>query len=282
MSRALARLLPAAVAAVAIFLGSSPRVLADGPAPAGAGTPPPTVPAEELAGRVTTLEEQVKAHVDEKSSDSMRQDLSEISKLLPVVTDAKLRARLVVLPGKILGVTKDVAIVKFAIKTIGDTGDSSTFKSIKSYLQQPNPKEVPPFLIDALEATGKIKADDGVPIMIGIVENSKRFEASTAAMKALGKFGASKRMRNRIVTDLVSTVRKDVPGVGYDPDKGDPSQRQKKVRTGDEAASRWDALSAALVPCLNELTGQNAASAQDWFSLFDQYKRNLDSLFVTK
>jgi hypothetical protein len=86
-------------------------------------------------------------------------------------------------------------------------------------------------------------------------------------------------MRERIVAELVATTRKDVPGIGYDPERGDPSLRQKKVRSGDESMSRWDALSGALTPALNQLTGQNCASAHDWFDLHDRYKNSLGQLF---
>jgi hypothetical protein len=54
------------------------------------------------------------------------------------------------------------------------------------------------------------------------------------------------------------------------------------VRTGDEAASRWDALSGQLAQTLNQLTGQNVASAQDWFDLYDRYKNSLGQIFTQK
>jgi hypothetical protein len=266
----------AAAFVVALALPAVPAAAEDKPAPA------PAVPAEELALKITGLEAQVQQHVEEKSADAMRQDLVEVQKLLPTVTDAKLRARVTALVPKILGAAKDDVLIKAALKALGETGDASLYRHLKPFLAQPNPKDLPPFLLDAIDVASKLKADDSVNVLLALVEKSKRLEVAVAAMKALGHFGQSKRMREKIVAELVSTTRRDVPGIGYDPYGGDPSQRQKRVRSGDESMSRWDALSGALTPALNQLTGQNCASAHDWFDLHDRYKTNLGALFPPK
>lgn len=246
-------------------------------APARAGDAPP---ADEIVGEVTALEAQVKSHIDTKAEDAFPQDLKEVQKLLSKVTDPKLRTRVTTLIGSILSAADRDDVQRLAIKALGEAADPATAKFLKPFLHQPDPKNAPPLLPDAMEAAGKIKSDDFVGPLLTIVEKSKRFDVAAQAIKALGNFGASKRMREQILQRLVQTVRKDVPGVGFDPEKGDPNARQKRVRTGDEASGRWDTLSGALVPALNQLTGQNAASPQDWFDLYDKYKNSLGQLFT--
>jgi hypothetical protein len=238
----------------------------------------PEVPLEEMIAKVATLEAQVTAHVTEKSADGMKQDLAEITKLLPTVSDPKLRGRVVALVPKILVAAKDDVVVKAALKALGATADPTQWRHLKPFLAQPKPKEVPTHLLDAIDVASKIKADESVPALIDIVEKSKRLDAAVAAMKALAHFGESKRMRERIVSSLVQTTRKDVPGVAYR-DGSIPGIPPGTVRTGYEAAGRWDALSGELAQVLNQLTGQQVASARDWFDLYDRYKNNLGSLF---
>jgi hypothetical protein len=255
-------------------------LLAGGPAAADDPAPAPAAPTDEMILKVSGLEAQVASHVTEKSADGMRQDLVEITKLLPTVSDPKLKARVVALVPKILSAAKDDVLVKAALKALGETGEASLSRHLKPYLAQPKPKELPPHLLDAIDAAAKLKADDTVNPLLDIVEKSKRLEAAVAAMKALANFGGSKRMREKIVTTLVQSIRKDVPGVAYrEPGSALPPGW---VRTGDEAASRWDALSSQLAPVLNQLTGQNVASATDWFDLYDRFKTNVGGLFADK
>lgn len=252
---------------------------AQGPAPARAGDPAAPV-VDEIAGEVTALEAQVRSHVEKKAEDALAQDLKDVQKLLPKVSDPKLHARVTTLLGTILAAADGESLRRQGIKALGEAADPATAKYLKPFLVQPNPKEAPPLLPDAIEAAGKIKSDDFVGPLLSIVEKSKRFDIGAQAIKALGNFGTSKRMREKILSSLIGTVRKDVPGIGYDPEKGDPTQRQKRVRTGEEATGRWDTLSAALVPALNQLTGQNGATPQDWFDLYDRYKNKLGELFA--
>jgi hypothetical protein len=268
----------AALALAALVGGvlAAPAAADDPPAPAA-----PAPPTDEMLLKVSGLEAQVQAHLDEKSADGMRQDLQEISKLLRNVTDPKLRARVTSLVPKILSAARDDLVAKAALKTLGETGDSALAKHLRPFLAQPKPKEVPPLLLDAIDAAAKLKADETVPPLLVIVEKSKRLDAAVAAMKALAHFGESKRMREKIVSTLVETTRKSVPGVAYR-DGSIPGVPPGTVRTGDEAASRWDALSGQLAQTLNQLTGQNVASAQDWFDLYDRYKNSLGQIFTQK
>jgi hypothetical protein len=170
----------AAAFVVALALPAVPAAAEDKPAPA------PAVPAEELALKITGLEAQVQQHVEEKSADAMRQDLVEVQKLLPTVTDAKLRARVTALVPKILGAAKDDVLIKAALKALGETGDASLYRHLKPFLAQPNPKDLPPFLLDAIDVASKLKADDSVNVLLALVEKSKRLEVAVAAMKAPG------------------------------------------------------------------------------------------------
>jgi hypothetical protein len=258
----------AALAALSGFLAS----------PAFAEDPPADAPSESMVQEVADLEAQVAAHIAEKNGDMMREDLARIGRLAPKVSDPKLRGRVTALVPKVLSAAKDEVVQKAALKTLGDVQDASLAKHLRPYLSQPKPKELPPLLLDAIEAAKKLKADETVQPLITIVEKSKRLETAVAAMKALGSFGESKRMRETILRSLVETTRKDVPGVAYR-DGSIPGVPPGTVRTGDEAAGRWDALSAQLPQTLNQLTGQSVASARDWFDMYDRYKNSLGQIF---
>lgn len=238
------------------------------------------IPALEPAAVYTQFEAQMKLHLRDKAKDALKKDVEETQKQLTAITDEKLAAKWKTALGTILQGCTDDGVQRAAIKAIGDTKDPSLFRYLRPFLAQPVAKEVPPLLDDAITATGKVVADDAVTPLMGLLKDTKVMAVAQAALKALGNYQSSKRMRGPILRDVISTVRKDQPGIGqrWDSSQGDPAATAK-TKTGDEALARWGALSSVMVEALNKLTGQNCATPIDWISLYDKYKNSLDTLF---
>jgi hypothetical protein len=244
--------------------------------PADAGPPAPATPAEEYA----QVEAAVKAHLRDKDADGTKADGALVLRQSTSCPEEGLRAKYRALLGTMLQSSRDEDVRKVLLEAIAETKDASLFRYVRPHLAMPNPKEAPPLLLPAIEAAGSLAADEGASILVGLVKDAKRMEVAQAAMKALGSYGANKRVRARIVGDLVATVRKDRPGVGQRPDYSSGTmQPTARIRTGDDQVSRWEALSGALVQTLNKMTGQNVGTAEDWFDLYDRYKGRPAVLF---
>ena len=249
---------------------------AAGDAPAA----PPATAADEAA-RYAELDKQVGLHLKDKAIDALKVDLVEVGKAVKATTDPALRSKVGALLGRILDGTTDDATQKAAIAAIGDTEDGSLFRFLRRWVAQPDAKAEPPMLSTAITAAGKLRSNDAVQPLMTIVEKSKLYSLSVAAMEALSNYGQNKRVRVKILTELISTVGKDRPGVGlrWDSSQGDP-QATARTKTGEESRARWGALSGSLVSCLNRMTGATCATAEDWFGLHDKYKGRLDGLFM--
>ncbi len=246
-----------------------------------AGDPPANAAEDDAATtKVKELEKQVAEHATAKATDALTRDVAEVTKAYGEVADEKLKSRVAILAGAILQAAGDDTLKRTAIRAIGQMGDMSAYKFMDGYVKQPDPKSVPPLLLEAIEAAGKMKAENAVDPMLQIVTKTKTYNAAVAAMKALANYGSSKRVRAKIVTDLIGTVRKDRPGRA--PKKmtnggvGDDSS-VAGGNTGEQGQSRWGALSGQLVETLNKLTGQNYATPEDWFGVFDKYKKSLEA-----
>lgn len=251
-----------------------------GAPPASAGDAPPAGTDTDPAQRFTELDKQIGVHLADKDADALKQDIGEALKEAKAATDPALKAKFGGLIGRILDRTHDDPTQKAAIVAIGETENPALFKHLRRWLAQPNTKVEPPMMTDAITAAGKIQSNDAVMPLLTIVEKSKVFSLATAAMEALANYGTSKRMRVKILTELISTVSKDSPGVGnrWDASMGE-AEATARTRTGEESRARWGALSGPLVTCLNRMTGQNCATAEDWFGIYDSWKGRLDQLF---
>jgi hypothetical protein len=247
---------------------------------ASADEEPAKEPVGDLsAAEVADLEKAVEAHRVDKDVVALRKDLDDVCAAHKKATDPKARASLNTLLGAILKGANDEGLEKDALKAIGDLGDEDNWKYVRAYCQQPDPKVAPPLIAEALECAGKLKNDDAVPHLLRLVEKSKVYPVAANAMRALGNFGQSRRQRGKILTQMIGAVRRSVPG-GPAKGKSDPNTGgyiPPKSASGDD--SRWGALSPALVASCNQLTGQTASTAQDWFDLYDRYKKNLNDLF---
>lgn len=237
--------------------------------------------AKDAAQKFTALDAQIRAHIKDKSLDALKKDVEEVSKALGDQTDPKQRTRFGTLLGLIVNGTTDDGVQSVVIVAIGNTKDSANFQFIRRFLAQPDLDAEPPLLKPAIEAAGKLVADDAVLPLMTIVEKSHLLPIASAAMGAFSLYGTHKAVRSKILLSLVDTVSKDRPGVGvrWDASMGDPVQTAK-TRTNELSRQRWDALSGVLVTTLNKMTGTQGATAEDWFKLRDDYKGGLDRLFV--
>ncbi len=251
----------------------------NGPA-AFAGDAPPAAPAVEPVDAVA-LDAAVRQHVKDKANDAVRADVVAIGKGYASV-DAKGQKLLAAALAFVAKTVQDDAVRRATIEAVGETKDKALSGVLRPFLAQPDRKVLPPLLKPALEAAGKLADDELVVPLMSIVKDSKHVEAAALAMKAFAGYGASKKARNGIVRDLIGTVAKDQPGVGkrWEKDGDSGPYETARTRTGEETQTRYQALSAALVPTLNAMTGQNCGSAEDWFALFERYKSSPGDLFA--
>ncbi len=256
--------------------GNGSAVFADDP-PAGPGVPA----AAEVVDPAVALDASVRQHAKAKALDAVKADVVEIGKRYAAL-DAAQR--------KLLGATlawvarnvQEGAVRKAVLDVVGASADKSLSGVVRPFLVQPDKKAVPPLLAPAIEAAARLADDDLVVPLMALVKDSKVPDVAASALKAFAGYGGSKRLRNLILRDLVATVSKDQPGVGKRWEGGGDSGPYEtgRTRTGDDQASRYQMLSAALVPTLNQMTGQNCGSAEDWFALYDKYKSTPGRLFA--
>jgi hypothetical protein len=265
-----------ATAAVVLSLGAAARPAAADEA-GGAS--------DEVAAlaRLAELEGSVAQHKKDRDGGALARDLDGIAAMYraPDCTPEQ-KKRLSALVGVVVAAPVDDGLAKSALRAIGEIGDETNWKYVRKYLQQPDPKSTPPMLLEAIEAAGKIKASGAIDPLLRLVDDSKTFAVSAAAIRALGSYGDDKRARTRILEAMVKSVRRSVPG-GRGMKKGgqsqvDPEQGGSTNATGGDA-SRWGTIAPAFVEAANKLTGKSAASAEDWFDIYDRYKGKLDSLF---
>jgi hypothetical protein len=237
---------------------------------------------KEATGKVDELDKQIKKHLSVTTADdALRADITAASKLSTELSDAKLKSRCLDLIGGILKGTTHDDLEKDAIKAFAALGSPDAGKWIVVYLKQASPKDEPPLLTDAIECAGKIKSDACVPSLLVIVDKSDVLPLAAASIKALANYGGNPRMREQILDSLVGTVEKDRPGISYKW-RGDQDNRYKtgKIRSGEDARTRYEALAGEMCTCLNKMTGQNVASPEEWFDLRKKWKTDLGKLFV--
>lgn len=275
------------IAGVSVLALSSLVVAAASVRLAAAGEGPPKeaatkeAAAKEAAAKYAALEAQIKGHLGEKALDALKKDVEEVSKALAEQADPKQRTRHAMLLGTITNGTLDEGVRRVAIVAIGNSKEGALFQYLRRFLAQPDLDAEPPLCKVAIEAAGKLLTDDAVLPLMTIIDKTHVMSLAQAAMAAFSKYGFKKNVRGKILRDLVATLEKDRPGTGlrWDASMGDPTQTAK-TRTNEMSRQRWDALSGVLVTTLNTMTGTQAATAEDWFKLYDDYKGGLDRLFV--
>ena len=261
---------------------------------ARAGDPDP------MLEKLTALEKRASADIEAKAEDPLVGDAIEAANLHKECAgkDA-LQERALAIVGGIAKVRID-SVAKLAILRLGEIGDLRGAKFIRGFLKPMDEGKVPVTLDAALDAAKKLPDSSLVEPLLQIVDASKNFAVAAKAITALGAFGAIKSKRERILVELAKTVQKAQPGGkgkygggggggegaiggsdgGSSGNDGDAGGDGAGGTASQGSSARWPALSAALPAALNQLTGTQAGSAEDWFGLVKQHKGKLSALFV--
>ena len=240
---------------------------------------------QSFEDRIKEHEALVKAHKTEKDYAGLVADIDAAVKLFEeskAIEDErernKAQEKIVKLVGS-LSKTREDSVAKAAILALGTMGHEDGAKYVKPHLRPVKDSQASSLTVAAIESAGKIHADSLVTPLLNMVEKSKNYTVAARAMRALGKFGSSKRYRGKILETLAATVHKSKPGnrVRQKENKSNPDGGYIGGVGGSQA--RWRTLGPVLPEALNELTGQRFPTAEDWFDVVKEYDGNLDVLF---
>ena len=245
-------------------------------------------PAEDPRVQLKAFSDSIKAHRVAGDIAGLQDDVKKLVAFYGTHEDQKTRASTIKLIGTVCRSKKPIkekGAVEAALKAIGQLGDIRGGMYVKSWLRQGNVKKVPTHLLLACRVAGQLHCDSLADPLLKIFLNSKATAPIGAAMEALGHFGHSKRYRRKILTSMVDSVMKNKPG-SRPTDRG--SVTTPKGSTGlppghfGGATDRWAALSAALPPVLEKLTGESFGSIENWHDVIKDHKGRLHSLFASK
>lgn len=239
-----------------------------------------TAPEEDpLVKRVTDHEALVAQHVKEKAVQALLQDAKAACTLhKEVVARDDLRPRVLATLEVIVKNVKDDGGRKIALDCVGSTGDLNGMKIVRPYLKQPDREKSNPVLLCAIQVAGKLPVSESVEVLLAMVEDSKVLDVATAALESLGSFGKVKSKREKILTELCKTVARWVPSTVRKPKSTGGAEDPGSTNGGGEASQRWTTLAPVLPKTLNQLTGQNVNTAEQWFQVVKDTK-DLGSLF---
>lgn len=240
----------------------------------------------ELEVQVETCVDTVNECERDKDSDGLLEGLKEVVALYEQTPEGRegrtMRKELVHSAGDLCRYRDDV-VKKAAMDALGAMADENGARYLNAWLRPVDDDEPDRAALarTATNAAAKIADDGHVGRLLKMVEKSDDLSVAASAMRALGAFGDCKRYRDQIIEDLVKTVQKDIPGK---PRPGQQTQSGDYLPpvNGTSGNTRWGTLSEALPEALNELTGQKYMSAQDWFDIYADNKRDLDRLFVNR
>ncbi|MHC5011603.1 MAG: HEAT repeat domain-containing protein [Planctomycetota bacterium] len=239
-----------------------------------------------LTDRVKALEDEIDGHRRDKAIEALVDDITAAHELFTEAGEGEVtreseaaQKRLVKMVGSLTKM-RDDTVATAAVVTLGEIGHEAGARYLKSFLRPVDTRDAEPVVREAIQAAAKIGDDSLVVPLLNMVERSDNYAIAATAMRALGKFGDSRRYRRRILESLVKSVQKNQPG-------GRPRYKPNQVKPeapvgrnyGTGAQARWQALAPVLPEVLNELTGQRFASASDWFDVTRENKRNLNVLF---
>lgn len=220
------------------------------------------------------LTKQMDEHLRAGDADAITTHLTTLARAYPVAADDADRARLLKSVARVLRF-KDDDVRSAALDAFDDMGNAAAWRYYRSLLRGADGKVFRPLMRQAIQLTGSLTPEAAVPTLTKIMKKAKRPEAAAEAMRALGRFGASKH-RVRILGEIVQTTRKEKPGYrGRD----NPIYVGRSY-SGADTRDRWQALVGTMVRSANELTGRNILSAEDWFALWRENRRDPRVLFV--
>ncbi len=235
--------------------------------------------AAALAKRHTELKKSVKTHRKEKDLGALGGDLKAGVDLHADAAGKKHKA----LRKKVLGIMASIPKAMGSAKLNGDfltamgqTRDPNAAMFVRPYLKQANAKKADETLRTAIRVAGEVPSGCLVPGLLKILDKSKHMGAAAMALNSLASYGKVKSHRAKIFAAVVESVRKSRPGA-----KGMYGVSYGALRSGEATRSRWAALSPILPKMLAKLTGIviNGVSVDDWFTMYDDNKRDLGDMF---
>jgi HEAT repeat protein len=183
------------------------------------------------------------------------------------------RKKLLSAVGKVLR-KKDAKLKRAALSAFEAMGDADAWKYYGSLLRAPVHKSFSQVQSQAMDVTRVLQPEGAIKPLLKIMRKSKNLGAAAKALRTLGAFKNSKR-RAKILDELISVTIKERPGV-----RGrDNTVWYGPRQTGEQARSRWQALSRPMVAAANELTGQELGSPEAWFEIWRDHRRHLEGLF---
>lgn len=231
-------------------------------------------PSPELVKEIAAQTKAVQDALRAKDSDAIIDAVTAVSLKYEDVEDKKLRESMRKALGKAIRY-KDDGVKHVVIDAFSRMGDPLAYRYIAPFIKQSDRKKTPKLFEPAIRAVETLQPDDAVAPLLTLTKKSKSLSVSARAMRALGAFKSSKH-RTKILESIISTVRKEKPGV-----KGRENPNWYGNRnTGAEARNRWEALAAPMVATANSITGQDLGSPVEWFDFFADNKRKPDVLFA--
>lgn len=212
-------------------------------------------------------------HLRAKDGDGIKDELNLISAAYGRTAGKVTRTRMLAAVGQALRM-KNEDIQSAALDAFEEMKDPDAWRHYGSFLKRSFKKEFPRLSSQAMDVTRALTPDAAIAPLLLIVKKSKNLAAAAKAVETLGAYRQSRR-RMKILAALIAATQKEKPGV-----RGrDNTVVYGPRSTGEQARNRWHALARPMVVAANELTGQDYASAEDWFDAWRTYKRKPRELF---
>ncbi len=207
----------------------------------------------------------------EKAKDKARlaEALANLEKMHNALKTDSMRGKIQSAIGGLIK-SDDLGAVRMkAADSLGRLNDPrGAYAQLKGHLPAVKVTAAGPLPLRVIQAVGSLAPDAAIAPLKRLMEKAKDANVSRYAIQALGKYGWSKK-RVSILKDMGSFLTKLRPGVGPKGGRGG----------GRKARERYSFLSGTLTAALNELTGQELVSAEEWLALYKANKKSPKKLF---
>ncbi len=247
---------------------------------------------EDVLERYKVIEKDLKAHKKAKELRKLREDIKSLEKLyVDAEHDDDVRVKIVNLVGSLTKAKRNEQMVIMGLHGLGDLGDPRGAKFVRAKLRQPNVKQASNTLEAAVATAADVVHPSLVAPLLKIVCKSKTLGVAADAIQSLGRYGRCEKKRVRILTTIVDSVRKDrtggvAGGGGSGGARGgsggtstNPEQGPLPPARAGSTSNRWGTLSRVLPGAMNELTGQDIGTADEWIDLVRDSRGSLGDIF---
>lgn len=217
-----------------------------------------------------------------KDVEALVQLCHRASKLYDDATTDKLRKQLIDAVGKATRIKRDDELCAAVLDALGEMGDPLGARYIKPHLRMRSKEHASDTLQRAIKTAGLVPDKSLVAPLLTLFDKSKLIRVKQLAARSLGNFGRVERHRCKILETLITTLKSVKPGGHGRMSGGSSNPNQVPSGSGrfTGPAQIWNALSPMMPGILNKLTGQQVATLDSWFGLYNGAKRNPGSLFL--